>query len=132
MQAPSTHLDVPHFERKLRTRLSAVREQIRNALLRSDAESYGQLAGQVHDAEEESLADLLVDVNLADIAREVQEVRDIDGALRRILAGAYGICVSCGESIDHRRLDAYPTAKRCLECQRTYDRSRLAPSTPSL
>ena len=132
MQTPSAYLDVPHFERKLRTRLNAVREQILTALARRDAESYGQLAGQVHDAEEESLADLLVDVDLADIAREVDEVRDIDAALRRILTGAYGVCVHCGEPIDYQRLEAYPTAKRCLECQRTYDRSRLVPSTPTL
>lgn len=121
-----------HFEQKLRARLAALRAQILSALLRSDAEAYGQLAGQVHDVEEESLADLLVDVNLAEITREVQEVRDIDAALRRILTGSYGVCVQCGAPIAERRLEAYPTAKRCLECQGAYDRTRLTAPTPTL
>jgi DnaK suppressor protein len=132
MNTPPAHLDVPQFERKLRSRLGTLREQIRTALLHSDAEAYGRLAGEVHDVEEEALADLFVDVNLADITREVEEVRDIDAALRRILVGTYGRCIGCGEPIDQARLDAYLTAKRCLECQRTYDRSRLTPSTPTL
>jgi DnaK suppressor protein len=39
-------------------------------LLRSDRERYADIAGQVHDAEEEAIADLLVDVSLAEITRE--------------------------------------------------------------
>ncbi len=131
---PSTlsNLDVRRFERRLRSRLGALRSQIHAALLRNDTETYSQLAGQVHDIDEESLADLLVDVNLAEITREVEEARDIDAALRRILTRTYGICVGCGEVIDEKRLDAYPTAKRCLDCQRIHDRSRLTPSKPTL
>ncbi len=131
---PSTlpNLDIRGFERKLRSRLNALRAQIHTALLRNDTETYSQLVGQVHDIDEESLADLLVDVNLAEITREVEEVRDIDAALRRILTGTYGVCVGCGEVIDEKRLDAYPTAKRCLDCQRTHDRTRAAPSIPTL
>jgi len=120
------------FEKALRARLATLRAEIRSALLRSDSEAYSQLAGQVHDIEEEALADLLVDVNLADISREVAEVRDIDAALRRFLTGSYGVCVQCGATIAEKRLQAYPTAKRCLECQRAYERSRPTAPTPSL
>ncbi len=120
------------FEKLLRARLAALRAEIRNALLRSDSEAYSQLAGQVHDIEEEALADLLVDVNLAEITREVAEVRDIDAALGRILTGRYGICIQCGAEIADARLQAYPTAKRCFECQRAYDRRRPSAPTPSL
>lgn len=120
------------FDKALRARLATVRAEIRAALLRSDSEAYGQLAGQVHDIEEEALADLLVDVNLADINREVAEVRDIDAALRRILTGSYGVCVQCGAAIGEKRLQAYPTAKRCLECQRACERTQPMAPTPSL
>ncbi len=120
------------FATALRTRLATLRAEIRDALLRSDSEAYGLLAGQVHDVEEEALADLLVDVNLAEITREVAEVRDIDAALGRILTGRYGVCVQCGAAIAEKRLQAYPTAKRCLECQGAYDRTRPSAPTPSL
>ncbi len=132
MPSPLSNTEVRHFEQKLRLRLSTLRERIRAALVRSDTEAYGQLAGQVHDVDEEALADLLVDVNLAEISREVTEVRDIDAAQRRILTGTYGICVTCGEPIDPKRLEAYPTAKRCLECQGAYDRSRRTPAASTL
>lgn len=124
--------DYAYFRRKLQARLPVLRAAIQNALLRGDSEQHTQIAGQVHDAEEDALADLLVDVNLAEISRDVQEVRDIDAAQRRILLGTYGSCVDCEEPIDWARQDAYPTAKRCLSCQQQYERTRVSASTPSL
>lgn len=40
----------------------------------------------------------------------------VDGALKRIDKGTYGFCVECEESIDARRLQADPTALRCIKC----------------
>ena len=48
---------------------------------------------------------------------ETAELGDIDAALERIRAGSYGICTDCGVSIPASRLNAYPTAKRCIDCQ---------------
>jgi DnaK suppressor protein len=110
--------DFSHFKGTLQARQRALRVAIHEALLRSDQEQYLQIAGQVHDAEDEALADLLVDVNLAEVTRELQELRDIDAALRRIVLGTYGVCVRCWQAIDRERLDAYPTAKCCVTCQR--------------
>lgn len=125
-------VDYPLFHNKLRARLRALRAEIREALLRSDMETYAELAGRVHDAEEESLADLLTDVNLAEISRAVEEVSDIDAAMRRIANRTYGSCIDCGDPIDPARLDAYPTAKRCLTCQRVHERRYAATRPPKL
>ena len=48
---------------------------------------------------------------------ETAELGDIDAALERIQAGTYGQCTDCGVTIAPARLNAYPTAKRCLDCQ---------------
>lgn len=48
---------------------------------------------------------------------ETAELSDIDAALERIETGTYGICTDCGVSIPDARLNAYPTAKRCIDCQ---------------
>jgi DnaK suppressor protein len=48
---------------------------------------------------------------------ETAELGDIDAALERIQAGTYGQCTDCGVTIAPTRLNAYPTAKRCLDCQ---------------
>jgi RNA polymerase-binding transcription factor DksA len=47
---------------------------------------------------------------------EIQEVHQIQGALRRIAEGTYGVCVQCGADIDPRRLEALPIATRCISC----------------
>ncbi|HEX5462490.1 MAG TPA: TraR/DksA family transcriptional regulator [Steroidobacteraceae bacterium] len=121
-----------HFEHKLRDRWSELRDETRQVLLRSDNESYADIAGRVNDLEDQSLADLLVDVNLAEIARDVQEITAIERALKRIALGTYGICVSCGQPIERERLEAYPTANRCTACQRAHEHDHASAPTPRL
>ncbi|MGE5646176.1 MAG: TraR/DksA family transcriptional regulator [Acidobacteriota bacterium] len=48
---------------------------------------------------------------------EIELLRDLEGALRRIDAGNYGICQGCEEPIAAKRLDAVPWAKYCIPCQ---------------
>jgi len=132
MTAPASTTDFPHFKRLLQARQRNLRGKIHEALLRSDQERYLQIAGQVHDAQDQAFANLLVDVNLAQVTREIQEARDIDAALGRIAVGTYGVCERCQQAIDRERLDAYPTAKCCVACQRREEHLPLAPSTPSL
>lgn len=124
--------DFPHFQEELRARAHALRAEVRDTLLKSNREQYAELAGQVHDAGEESLADLLVDVNQAEIARDIRELRDIEAAQRRIANGSYGICLDCDENIARARLDAYPTAKRCLKCQQAHEKAQGARPPSSL
>ncbi len=121
-----------HFEHKLRDRWSELRDETREALARSDSEAYADIAGRVGDLEDQSLADLLVDVNLAEVTRDIQEIRAIERALRRIALGTYGICVSCGQPIERERLQAHPTANRCAVCQRAYEHEHATTPTPRL
>ena len=80
-------------------------------------ERYSELAGQVHDPEEASVADMLVDLNLTTIEMHVKELREVEDALARIRDGDYGTCIDCGGPIGVARLKAYPTAVRCIRCQ---------------
>lgn len=50
--------------------------------------------------------------------QDLHELLDITNARSRMQDSSYGICVDCGIDIDVERLLAYPTAKRCLDCQR--------------
>ncbi len=117
---------------KLEARYSVLRMEIRAGLEASDNEDYRKLAGEVHDMGEEALADLLVDVRLAEIDRDIVEINDIKAALARMRSGHYGICTDCGAQIPRARLQAYPTAKRCEPCQRKHERTFRAPSISTL
>src|SRR6195952_4029464 len=43
-------------------------------------------------------------------------IGEIDAALARLDAGAYGRCVSCGAEIPEERLELRPFAGRCVSC----------------
>ncbi|HEV2882752.1 MAG TPA: TraR/DksA family transcriptional regulator [Pyrinomonadaceae bacterium] len=71
----------------------------------------------VKDSVDMSLQDVNQELQLRLGERESQAVADIDQALLRIEEGSYGICQSCGKSIDERRLEAVPTARYDAACQ---------------
>ena len=116
----------------LASRHRELREEIRQDLLDTQDQHFVDLAGQVRDLEEASVADLLVDIDLALIDKHIDEIRDIDAALLRLRMGRYGICADCGEPVAPQRLFAFPTAKRCRPCQEDYERSHAGHTTPSL
>ncbi|MBS1214798.1 MAG: transcriptional regulator, TraR/DksA family, partial [Proteobacteria bacterium] len=98
MTVELTEHQINGFKKRLNDRFAEVRREIAAELLSADEEQYGELAGRVHDFGDESLADLLVDLELASIDRHIQEIRDIDAALMRIAQGGYGECSDCGEA----------------------------------
>lgn len=84
------------------------------------------------DSGDESAANALADFNIAVLDRHVQELRDIEAAFQRIRNGQYGACIDCGSAISFKRLQAYPTAKRCIECQEKHEREYAQAGHPSL
>lgn len=48
--------------------------------------------------------------------REEQHLTQIEGALRRIEAGTFGRCLTCGKPIAPERLEALPWAQDCIDC----------------
>ncbi len=78
------------------------------------------------------MADLLVDINLAIIDQHVQEIREVERALLRLSAGTYGRCVDCGSDIESARLNAYPSASRCIVCQSRQERNYAQAKRPKL
>ncbi|MER6814709.1 TraR/DksA C4-type zinc finger protein [Spirillospora sp. NPDC000708] len=52
----------------------------------------------------------------ASLSRAEARLAEIDGALRRLAEGAYGICERCGGPIAPERLEARPMARTCVAC----------------
>jgi DnaK suppressor protein len=55
--------------------------------------------------------------NLALISNLKRTLKSVDTARKRLAAGTYGHCESCGNPIDRARLKALPYATRCVKCQ---------------
>jgi len=109
----------------LRSRAGQLREEIHQTLRKSDDEQYTMIADQVRDLEDDSFADLMVDVNLAEIDRDLQELRLIDAAFLRMGDGTYGLCATCDNPIEIERLRATPFASRCFDCQSAFERNHV-------
>lgn len=120
------------LRQQLQERRDALRAQIQQELLRSDNETYSELAGRVHDEGDASVADLLADIRLATVDNLVREVTDIEDALQRLMNGAYGVCRECGGNIEPERLLAHPTARRCFNCQTQYEKTHAGEQRFSL
>ena len=84
------------------------------------------------DSGDESMANALADFNVAVVDRHVHELRDIEAAFRRIRDAAYGVCIDCGDEVGFARLQAYPTAKRCIACQEKHERAYAQSGHPSI
>src|SRR5687768_2772629 len=48
---------------------------------------------------------------------EGRALHDVDEALRRLYAGEYGMCESCGQAIAPQRLEVVPHARLCIKCK---------------
>ncbi len=45
-----------------------------------------------------------------------QNLADINAALAKIAAGTYGKCENCDQDISIERLEAFPAARECFDC----------------
>jgi len=133
--ASLTPSDITRFRDRLRARDLELRRQIHSSLVNAEDKTYAEVAGRVLDVAEQSVADMFADDKILLINKEVAEQTDVVAALARITDGTYGACVDCEDEIGVKRLDAYPTAKRCIRCQTHYEtqhRGGGRDSTPSL
>lgn len=112
-----TQEQITHFAQRIGARKRLLLDEIQEVLARSSSEHYADLIGGAGDSGDAAAASLLRDITEAEIIRDVGEVRDIVAAEQRLAAGQYGVCIDCGAAVRYKRLDAYPTAKRCLACQ---------------
>jgi RNA polymerase-binding transcription factor len=88
--------------RELQDRAEAIEDDLRHPL---DADSSEQA---IDLADDEALA------GTDHVLRS--EIAEIQAALSRIENGTYGICSKCAGQISSGRLEALPTATRCIAC----------------
>lgn len=116
----------------LTARRQALREEIRLALVASGTDEHQELAGAVRDAGDEAVANLLHDITLQGVHRDVEELRAVESALERLAQGRIGTCIDCGGPVGARRLEVQPTATRCITCEERHEKTHAHASTPTL
>ena len=126
------HSQIAQLDRQLEMQAAGLREEIRLELLQSDEEHHRDLAGMVADAADDSVANLVADLDAAFLDRHVRELREIEAARGRLKAGTYGVCVDCRDGIAWERLRANPVSTRCARCAPQYEKTHGHEGTPTL
>ena len=76
---------------------------------------------EVADRKDEAERRQAFELEGAQEQRDVDELMDVEAALRRLDTGVYGDCTDCGEPIPMPRLRVQPAAKRCAKCQALHE-----------
>jgi DnaK suppressor protein len=116
-----TKTQIKQLRAVMHAQLSQLVHQIQDEMNPALKTNYIDIDGDV--ADDEAVADTIVDTDNAIIGMHLQHAQDLNATLDRIQAGYYGVCIDCDQDIDSDRLFAYPTAKRCIKCQRYHDKT---------
>jgi len=117
--APS-EVKIPKKYRSLYNALARLQERIARQInfLATDNLSRTQNDTEVNFRSEEQGTDNFDrDFALNRVSLNQDILFEIDEALNRIQMKTYGVCESCGHSIEHARLTALPYSRMCVTCQ---------------
>jgi RNA polymerase-binding protein DksA len=120
---------VEKLNENYRTLLDEARDELENT---GNQHRIELLNNEPGDSGDESMANALADFNVAQLDRHIEAMRDIEAALQRVKNGSYGVCIDCGDDIAFARLQAYPTAKRCIVCQEKREREYVQQGHPKM
>lgn len=112
------------FVRRLQERRRALITEIRQEIEDGDDEHSVALRDQFDDLDphdDRAVSDWVRDVGIAQVVRDTRELDDVEAALRRVADQSYGACMDCGEVIPRARLEASPSAVRCVPCQQKFE-----------
>jgi DnaK suppressor protein len=110
----------PAATAQIRQRLD---ERARHLAALIDAgQRHAEGAHDVTDLKDGAQDETRSEIDGAEAALHLAELRQIELACTRLEAGGYGNCVDCGESIAPARLQAQPAAARCTACQTARER----------
>jgi len=131
--AALTQSQIDRLAKKLNADYQALLREVREELENSgNQHRIDLLNSEPGDSGDESMANALADFNLAILDRHIDGMRDIEAALQRIKNGEYGVCIDCGVDVALARLQAYPTAKRCIVCQEKRERDYAHEGHPKM
>lgn len=106
--------------------------EIRSEMERAGHEHFADLAGEVADAGDASVADMLVDHDIAIVRRQVEELTRVEAAQQRAREDSFGECEECGTAIGLQRLLTVPHATRCVGCQGQHEKMYAHESNPKM
>ena len=118
--ATQTHLTM--LRGLLTYRQTELRAEVHAAQMARE-ETQDALMPEVSDQKDGALQQQLEGIESAQEQRDIEELAQVELALKRLDAGTYGNCLDCSEPIPLERLRVQPATQRCAVCQLGYERT---------
>jgi DnaK suppressor protein len=109
------------FRKKLEERQQALRKTV------SRTEEDGRIADQeaAQDIADRAANSYTKEFLFSQSNNERVLLNMVESALQRIREGTFGECVSCGNEINPKRLEAVPWTRYCIACQEKKEQGQL-------
>ena len=119
----------PHMEKKrlesYRKKLQARREELMKSIARTEEAGRQADEDTTVDLADKAANSYTKEFLFGQTDTDRNTLQLIEAALARMKAGSYGLCASCENEIQVKRLDAVPWTKHCLACQEKQEKGAL-------
>lgn len=124
MNRLSTDMDKKKLE-NFKKRLEERQQTLRKAVSRTEED--GRIADQdtAQDIADRAASSYTKEFLFSQSNNDRQLLQMVETALLRIREGAFGDCVSCGNEINAKRLEAVPWTRYCIACQEKLEKGQL-------
>lgn len=110
-------------------RLEERQRELRNAMNRSAQDGRDADAESAQDVADRAANSYNKEFLFHQSNTDRQLLQMVDGALDRIREGNFGECISCGQEINPKRLEAVPWTRHCIACQEKLEKGILEHSS---
>ncbi len=108
-----------------RKRLEVRQQDLRRMVSRTEQDGRSVDEGSAQDVADKAANSYNKEFLFHQSNNDRQLLQMVDGALSRMREGNFGECISCGEEINAKRLEAVPWTRHCIECQEKLEQGLL-------
>jgi DnaK suppressor protein len=112
---------IEYFRKRLETR----QHELRRMVTRTEQDGRSVDEGSAQDVADKAANSYNKEFLFHQSNNDRQLLQMVDGALARMREGNFGECISCGEEINAKRLEAVPWTRHCIECQEKLEQGLL-------
>jgi DnaK suppressor protein len=124
---PKAAMDKKRLE-GFKKRLEQRQQELRRAVVRTEEDGRAADQDTAQDIADRASSSYNKEFLFHQSNNERQLLQMVEGALNRIREGTYGQCISCGNEINPKRLEAVPWTRHCIECQEKLEKGILETS----
>lgn len=128
MTAKMNDLSKPMDKKKLdsfKKRLEERQQVLRKTVTRTEEDGRTADQDSAQDIADRAANSYTKEFLFSQSNNERQLLQMVETALSRIREGSFGACISCGNEINAKRLEAVPWTRYCIECQEKKEKGQL-------